>query len=99
MCYNCGCGMANDDMGMGHALKDPNGKSITDETFKVLATQTKRTPQEVKQSALEQLEGKSKSEIISDQLMKEAADSQGMSIKESEEETVKLLKKELHQTS
>lgn len=33
MCYNCGCGLPNDAMGQGIAAKDPNGKSITDETF------------------------------------------------------------------
>lgn len=33
MCYNCGCGLPNDPMGQGHAAKDANGKSITDETF------------------------------------------------------------------
>lgn len=97
MCYNCGCGMANDDMGMGHALKEPNGKSITDETFKILAEQAKKSPEEIKKAALNQLQGESKTKVISDQLMKEAADSQGMSIQESEQETIKLLKKELHQ--
>ncbi len=61
MCYNCGCGMPKDDMGMGSAGKDPNGKSITEETFK------------------------------------EAAESQGMTVKEAKEETFKLLKKELHE--
>jgi hypothetical protein len=51
--------MPEDDMGMGSAGKDPNGKSITEETFK------------------------------------EAAKSQGMTVKEAKEETLKLLKKEL----
>jgi hypothetical protein len=88
--------MANDDMGMGHALKDPNGKSITNETFKILAEKAKKTPEEIKNAALAQLQGESKAKVILNQMMKEAADSQGMSIKESEEETIKLLKKELH---
>lgn len=61
MCYNCGCGMPEDDMGMGSAGKDPAGKSITEETFI------------------------------------EAAESQGMTVKEAKEETLKLLKKELGQ--
>jgi len=59
MCYNCGCGMPNDPMGVGHAGKDINGKSITDETFE------------------------------------EAANSQGMTKKQAQEETYKLLKKVL----
>ncbi len=33
MCYNCGCGMPDDDMGQGNAGVDPNGKSITNKTF------------------------------------------------------------------
>lgn len=96
MCYNCGCGMPNDDMGHGHALKDPNGKSITNETFKVLSEHHHHSSQEVKQTALDQLETGNPSKVISAELMKNAADSQGMSIKESEAETIKLLKKELH---
>lgn len=59
MCYNCGCGMPNDDMGVGNAGKDPVGKSITDQTFE------------------------------------EAAKSQGMTKKQAQEETFKLLKRVL----
>lgn len=33
MCYNCGCGLPDDDMGKGHAGVDPNGKSITNKTI------------------------------------------------------------------
>jgi hypothetical protein len=33
MCYNCGCGKPDDDMGKGHAGVDPAGKSITTKTF------------------------------------------------------------------
>lgn len=33
MCYNCGCGMPEDDHGKGHAGVDPDGKAITDKTF------------------------------------------------------------------
>ncbi len=33
MCYNCGCGKPDDDMGKGHAGVDPKGKSITNKTF------------------------------------------------------------------
>lgn len=38
MCYNCGCGMPDDDMGQGSAGVDPNGKSITTKTFQAAAT-------------------------------------------------------------
>lgn len=37
MCYNCGCGLPEDDMGQGHAGVDTNGKSITAKTFKSAA--------------------------------------------------------------
>jgi hypothetical protein len=33
MCYNCGCGKADDDHGKGHAGVEPNGKAITTKTF------------------------------------------------------------------
>jgi hypothetical protein len=33
MCYNCGCGMPNDDHGKGHMGVDPDGKAITDKSF------------------------------------------------------------------
>lgn len=59
MCYNCGCGIPDDDMGHGIAGIDPNGKSITNKTFQA------------------------------------AADSQGMTIQQAKEETLKLLKQEL----
>lgn len=59
MCYNCGCQMPNDDMGVGNAGVDANGKSITDKTFE------------------------------------EAGKSQGMTKKQAQEETYKLLKKVL----
>jgi hypothetical protein len=33
MCYNCGCGLPDDDHGKGHAGVDPEGKAITTKTF------------------------------------------------------------------
>ncbi len=33
MCFNCGCGLPDDDMGQGDAGVDPKGKSITTKTF------------------------------------------------------------------
>lgn len=35
MCYNCGCGMPEDDMGKGHIHK--GGGSLTEETIEHLA--------------------------------------------------------------
>lgn len=88
--------MPEDDMGVGHALKDPDGKSITEETFKKQAEKNKQSLPEIKQAVLEQLEGRSKQTILSDHLLKAAATSQGMSLEETKKETIKLLKKELH---
>ncbi len=97
MCYNCGCELPKDDMGQGHALKDPNGRSITDQTFDVLAAQTKKSAEEVKKLALNQLEGKSNDQVLSDLLMKNAAESQAMTEEEAKVNTKKLLEKVLHQ--
>lgn len=35
MCYNCGCGIPNDDMGKGKVSK--GGGSLTDDDWKVMA--------------------------------------------------------------
>lgn len=48
MCYNCGCGMPNDSMGLGHIGKDPKGQSITEETFKIAAYSQDMTIDEAK---------------------------------------------------
>lgn len=37
MCYNCGCKMPDDDHGKGHAGVDPDGKAITNKTFKAVS--------------------------------------------------------------
>lgn len=37
MCFNCGCGLPDDDMGQGVAGVDPKGKSITSKTFAAAA--------------------------------------------------------------
>ncbi len=47
MCYNCGCGISNDDMG------DP--KNITDKTFNDAAETFGQTPEEAKRETLKLL--------------------------------------------
>lgn len=47
MCYNCGCGMLNNDMG--------NDKNITEKTFKEAADVSGQTVEETKRHILEQL--------------------------------------------
>ncbi len=55
MCYNCGCGMPNDDMGAGNAGVDPNGKSITDKTFEEAAKSQGMSEEESKKETLKML--------------------------------------------
>ncbi|OGH12258.1 MAG: hypothetical protein A2857_00635 [Candidatus Levybacteria bacterium RIFCSPHIGHO2_01_FULL_36_15] len=56
MCYNCGCGLPDDDMGQGHAGVDPNGKSITNKTFKAAADSQGMTEKDAKNNTLELLQ-------------------------------------------
>ena len=66
MCFNCTCGIPDDDMGHGHAGADPNGKSITDKTFEEAAKSTgmsvDATKREVHRMLHEELEKKDKKE-------------------------------------
>ena len=55
MCYNCGCGMPDDDMGQGNAGVDPNGKSITNKTFDEAAKSQKMTRKDSMEEALKLL--------------------------------------------
>lgn len=56
MCYNCGCGMPDDDMGKGHAGVDPNGKSITNKTFDAAAESQGMDRKQAQKNALELLQ-------------------------------------------
>lgn len=56
MCYNCGCGLPDDDMSQGHAGVDPNGKSITNKTFQAAADSQSMDPQTAKKNALKLLQ-------------------------------------------
>jgi hypothetical protein len=44
MCYNCGCGMPDNDMG--------NPKAITNKTFEEAAKGVEQTPEEAKKNTL-----------------------------------------------
>ena len=55
MCYNCGCGMPDDDMGKGHAGVDPHGTSITNKTFEQAAKGEGMSQEEAKKNTLELL--------------------------------------------
>lgn len=47
MCYNCGCGMPDDDMG--------NPKNITDKTFEEAAKASNQSMEEAKKNTLDLL--------------------------------------------
>lgn len=53
MCYNCGCGVPDDDMGKGRISE--GGGSLTDTDFKLLAEKWGMTEEEAKKNALELL--------------------------------------------
>ena len=95
MCYNCGCEMPDDPMGQGHALDEPNGKSITDHTFHHLAEDWKMSEDQVKELVYGMLNGQAtdpeKAKIM-DHLYEEAGPSQGMTKQEAMDETKRLLK-------
>ncbi|MBI2039577.1 hypothetical protein HYT18_00715 [Candidatus Microgenomates bacterium] len=48
--------MPDDDMGQGNAGVDPNGKSITNKTFKAAAESQGMTEEDAKKNALEMLQ-------------------------------------------
>lgn len=53
MCYNCGCGLPNDDMGKGKVSQ--GGGSLTDDDFKHLAEKWGVSVEEAKKNTLETL--------------------------------------------
>lgn len=57
MCYNCGCGMKNDDMGKGKVTK--GGGSLTEDDIKEMAEKWGMSIEETKKNILDTL----KSEI------------------------------------
>jgi hypothetical protein len=56
MCYNCGCGVPNDDHGKGHMGVDPDGKAITDKSFEAASKAFQMSSQESKKNAHELIE-------------------------------------------
>lgn len=54
MCYNCGCGMPDDDMGKGKVSK--GGGSLTNADFKHMAEKWGMNIDEAKKNTLELLQ-------------------------------------------
>ena len=53
MCYNCGCGVKNDDMGRGRVTK--GGASLTEDDIKEMAEKWGMSVEETKKNMLEML--------------------------------------------
>lgn len=53
MCYNCGCQIANDDMGKGNLTG--GGGSLTDDDFKIMAEKWGMSVKEAKKNVYELL--------------------------------------------
>lgn len=53
MCYNCGCGMKNDDMGKGRVSK--GGASLTEDDIKEMAEKWELSIGETKKNMLDML--------------------------------------------
>lgn len=53
MCYNCGCGMPNDDMGKGKIFQ--GGGALTEDDLKHLAEKWKINVQDVKKNIYSEL--------------------------------------------
>ena len=69
MCYNCGCNMPDNPMGVGHAGAEPEGKSITNKTFEAAGKSMEETPDESKRNALGLLKkvlGEKRAKVVRD---------------------------------
>jgi hypothetical protein len=53
MCYNCGCGVPDDDMGKGKISE--GGASLTENDFKMMAEKWKMSINEAKKNTYELL--------------------------------------------
>jgi len=53
MCYNCGCGLPDDDMGKG--VLSQGGASLTEEDFEHMAKEWGMTKEEAKKYTFEEL--------------------------------------------
>lgn len=53
MCYNCGCGVPNDDMGKGKVSQ--GGASLTEDDLKVIAEKWGMSLEETKKNIVELL--------------------------------------------
>lgn len=86
MCYNCGCGDPQDDMG--------HPDNITEETLKALSSHWNISHEETKKKLLEMLSNNSSDEFM-DTMFEKAAKAWGQSIDDAKKKTIELLKQEI----
>ncbi len=69
MCYNCGCNMPDNPMGVGHAGAESGGKSITNKTFEVAGKSMDQSTAQSRRNALDLLKkvlGEKPAKIVKD---------------------------------
>jgi len=69
MCFNCGCNMPDNPMGMGHAGAEAKGKSITNKTFEEAGKSMEQSTDEARRNALDLLKkvrGEKPAKIVKD---------------------------------
>ena len=69
MCYNCGCKMPDNPMGVGHAAAEANGKAITNKTFEEAGKAMEESADESQRNALDLLKkvlGEKRAKIVKD---------------------------------
>jgi hypothetical protein len=69
MCYNCGCNMPDNPMGVGHAGAESEGKSITNKTFDEAGKAMEESADESRKNALDLLKkvlGEKRAKVVRD---------------------------------
>jgi len=85
MCYNCGCGIPDDDMG------HPN--NITNQTFQSLAEKMGISTEEVKKNMKEYLDTQKSDNADFEEVFTKASQAWGQSVDLAKQETAKMLGK------
>lgn len=91
MCYNCGCGIAQDDMG--------NPKNITDSMLEVLAQKRGKTLEDLRQDLYTYLVSAQDDDQGFEDMFEEAATTWKQPLEEAKRETQKLLGTQVNKPS
>jgi len=91
MCYNCGCGIADDDMG--------HQDNITNQTFGLLAKKLNKSLLDTKKLVYDYIADSStlsgEEEVAVDQMFSKASLAWGQSVDEAKKEVAHMLKREV----